>query len=256
MNGDFENDVYTVRVRLTYLIPELLPIRGKRARVYYHGIQQFCNTCYTPGHQRHECTAETPVSWNNYIESLRQTGIPSALFDPLDNSSSSNSSNLPTASTPRAPGSETITRAEFNSFLQELARGQGPNLNLSQNPVPVAPAVNPIPPTVNPIPPPRPVTRSRQSTLDSGIALNEEPVIVRGRGRGRPRARARGQSRGQPRGLPYSLGAFYDAREANISNQLFEDINNGRGVVRGSLRAQNHGFSRAPPQYYRGYRRG
>jgi hypothetical protein len=281
MNGDYENDVYTVRIRLAYLIPEFLPIRGKRARVYYHGIAPFCTTCYTPGHQRHECQAQA-VTWGDYINSLRDTGIPNALFEPLENSFASNASlNLPTSSTPRA---DSVNRADMLNLLQELAQ----NLNHSigqpqaqaQAQVQDPNAENnapPPPPPINPIP--RPVTRSLRSLGDisggqhqAGAQIGHQALGQaprgRGRGRGRPSNSPNFPNFGNVPVLNSSFnpvhnpvvpstrqGAAYLAAQEQITDQLFEDINRGRSV-RGRLRAQNHAFGVAPPQYYRGgYRR-
>ncbi len=118
--GEFETDVYTVNIRLKYLIPEFLPIRGKRARIYYHGIAPFCIVCNTPGHLKPECR-NAPVHWSDYIQSLKNKGIPARLFDPLPeniygagpSSQSNKFSNLLT-STPRHPSSaEELLRSLF-----------------------------------------------------------------------------------------------------------------------------------------------
>jgi hypothetical protein len=181
MSGEYENDVYTVRIRLNYLIPEFLPIRSKRARIYYHGIAPFCNLCYSPGHHRQEC-GNNPISWSEYVEALKDTGIPLHLFDPLDNSlnlqntaNSSNSFNL--TSTPIGQASLAVLR----SLLQESIA------NASSQAPPVVPPQAPPNPNlarINPIP--RMVTR-RQST-------NDEVQILEGPSRGRGRARGRGAS--------------------------------------------------------------
>jgi hypothetical protein len=183
-----QNDVYSVRLRLSYLLPEFLPIRGKRARIYYHGIPPFCVLCYAQGHVRQECQ-NNPVSWNDYIEGLKDTGIPSALFEPIDTSSfstpnTSNLSNPPSSSTPR--GSEAITRAELRSLLQEFALSNSPffaNASQSQN-QPAQPPSQPPVVVINPTPR---ITRSARAARNSApeIITIDEDIPSRGRGRGR-----------------------------------------------------------------------
>jgi hypothetical protein len=78
VNG-FENGPYVVSLKLAYHIPEYLPIWGKKARVYYHGIPIFCGSCHDIGHSRSECRNRA-ITWTDYIRSLSSTGIPSELF--------------------------------------------------------------------------------------------------------------------------------------------------------------------------------
>lgn len=75
----FENKAYTVTIKLKYFIPEYLPIWGKRARIYYHGMPRFCNRCFTIGHSKPGC-GNTLVTWKAYIERLRQSGIRQEYF--------------------------------------------------------------------------------------------------------------------------------------------------------------------------------
>ncbi len=257
---DLENDVYSVRVRLSYLIPEFLPIRGKRARIYYHGIQPFCLLCYVPGHLRQDCENGTPVTWTEYVESLKQTGIPLGYFAPLEiSASNTSSSSLPSASTPRS-GSQPVTREELRSFLQEFvnqsqpsAQGGAPPL---QVPIPVTP-VRPIVPiplmrvnarpngNVNPIPTRVTRSSSQQNNLSSG-SFQDPLSNSRGRGnRGRPRARGTQVSSSRGRGH-----ININANEIPFSGDYFDYINDyPNQPVRGRMRPQNHAFGNAPPQY-------
>ena len=54
---------------------------GKKARVYYHGIPLFCSICYSIGHNNLNCDNKT-ASWKDYIDDLRDSGIPSEIFGP------------------------------------------------------------------------------------------------------------------------------------------------------------------------------
>lgn len=133
------NDIYTVKAVLNFLIPEFLPIQGKRARLYYHGIPTFCVRCYTIGHQNFECPNET-VTWLDYIQKLKDDGIPESFFGtweelnssaarpPIDNvpqpsfnqangSANNTRKKLPKTSTPARPIPE-----ESNSELLQLVR--------------------------------------------------------------------------------------------------------------------------------------
>jgi hypothetical protein len=179
--GDYENDVYSARVRLEYLIPEYLPIKGKRARVYYHGIAPFCIACNNTGHVKVECN-ETPVSWSEYIEALKDTGIPDSYFEPTEASYTPNNSSNGSqffSSTPRNGSQAAFLRTELQSIIHDAIAAatngaiananvnssvQNPtiqnNLNQSQNQVPVPPSLA-INPTV------RPRTRASLANLSS-----------------------------------------------------------------------------------------
>ncbi len=68
-----------VRLKLAYQIPEFLPMWGKKARVYYHGIPPFCVSCYDLGHVKNACKSET-ISWRDYIHRMVDAGISKDLF--------------------------------------------------------------------------------------------------------------------------------------------------------------------------------
>jgi hypothetical protein len=78
VNG-FTNGAYVVNLKLKYHIPEFLPMWGKKARIYYHGIPSFCVGCYTVGHVKADCN-ENSISWKDYINILLDTGIDKKLF--------------------------------------------------------------------------------------------------------------------------------------------------------------------------------
>ena len=56
-----------------------------RSFVNHHGISPFCIVCNSIGHLKSECL-NNPVSWINYVKSLKATGIPRGLFEPLESS--------------------------------------------------------------------------------------------------------------------------------------------------------------------------
>jgi len=264
MSGDLEIDVYTVRLRLAFLVPEFLPIRGKRARVYYHGIPSFCVVCYSLGHQRTECYNNS-VSWIDYTEALKRTGIPARLFDPILDFPFNVSTSTPIR------GANASFQASLQALLQEYS-GQGVQLNLSQNPVlqnqiqnqlqieaqaspPVPNQINPNPvinrinPTLNPNPNQidpthRPVTRSRANGQLDNI------VLPRGRG---GRGRSSNNSRGSFHNQDPQVAQINQAQNNQAQNIQFDIAQNNR-IYRG--RGRGRTFNNSRPYSTRGQRRG
>jgi hypothetical protein len=199
-----------------------------------------------------ECN-NNPVSWNEYIEALKDTGIPGHLFDPVAENSfftpNHSSVSQPSSSTPRG-GSDTITRSALRSILLELGFGpQSPNLpplNLSQpsiNPVP-GPSQSPIVAQINPIPR-APVTRSRRLAAADEVILVEEIPAGQGRGRG---SGSNSNSNPNPNNQNNQIQ----------NNQPNQDLVRGRGnrVGCGGNQNQNFYWNGGPSRGGRGYRRG
>jgi len=61
-----KTDNYSVRLKLQFHIPEYLPIHGKKARVYYHGIPSFCGRCHRIGHTKSDCNYN-PATWLEFL---------------------------------------------------------------------------------------------------------------------------------------------------------------------------------------------
>ena len=74
------NGTYSIKMRLRKDIPQLIPMWGKRIRVYYRGVQKLCSNCFGP-HPRKNCRSER-VTWVAYclrcMES--QKDIPEELY--------------------------------------------------------------------------------------------------------------------------------------------------------------------------------
>jgi hypothetical protein len=60
------NGIYSVRMKLKRDIPQLIPMHGKRIRLYYRGIIKRCTNCFG-AHQRKNCKEEK-VPWIKYVE--------------------------------------------------------------------------------------------------------------------------------------------------------------------------------------------
>jgi len=60
------NGIYSVRMKLERDMPQLIPMHGKRIRLYYRGIIKRCTNCFG-SHQRKNCKEEK-VPWIKYVE--------------------------------------------------------------------------------------------------------------------------------------------------------------------------------------------
>ena len=58
-------------MKLTNSIPELLPMDGRRIKVYYRGIQKLCTKCFGE-HMSRNCNEEK-VKWLDYVDNFMQT---------------------------------------------------------------------------------------------------------------------------------------------------------------------------------------
>ena len=68
-NSDSDADpigkgTFTIKMRLNRDIPQLLPMWGKRVRIYYRGVQKLCSNCFGT-HPRKNCRSDR-VSWVAY----------------------------------------------------------------------------------------------------------------------------------------------------------------------------------------------
>ena len=78
--GTNRTGTYSVTIKLDKKIPQLLPIMGKRVKVYYPGIQKLCPNCFGP-HPKHVCQSKK-VQWRTYVSNFISSnpGIPGTLF--------------------------------------------------------------------------------------------------------------------------------------------------------------------------------
>ena len=61
----FGNGTYSLKMRLKKEVPQLLPMWGKRIRIYYRGVTKLCPNCFG-AHARKNCRSEK-VSWIQYV---------------------------------------------------------------------------------------------------------------------------------------------------------------------------------------------
>jgi len=67
------SDEWEIQVQLEQHIPELLPINGKRALVYYSGIPKQCKNCLDIGHIAPDCKLKK-ADWLCYVARFLKTG--------------------------------------------------------------------------------------------------------------------------------------------------------------------------------------
>jgi hypothetical protein len=71
---------YVVKMRIDRPIPQILPIDGRRIRIYYKGIRKQCNNCFEMGHMKRDCK-ERRKDWAEYVSSMMEsTGFEPDLF--------------------------------------------------------------------------------------------------------------------------------------------------------------------------------
>jgi hypothetical protein len=74
------NGTFSIKMRLRTDIPQLLPMWGKRVRIYHRGVQKLCSNCFG-AHQRRNCRS-SKVSWTRYVLNFmeKHPEIPSELY--------------------------------------------------------------------------------------------------------------------------------------------------------------------------------
>ena len=59
---------YSIMMKLDRPIPQLLPMCGRRVKIYHAGIQKLCTNCFGP-HKKSTCT-NVKVAWINYVQTF------------------------------------------------------------------------------------------------------------------------------------------------------------------------------------------
>ena len=68
-DGTNRSGNYSVHIKLKQDIPQLLPILGRRIKIYYPRIQKLCPNCFR-GHAKRSCQSKK-VAWQEYIENFK-----------------------------------------------------------------------------------------------------------------------------------------------------------------------------------------
>jgi hypothetical protein len=74
------NGTFSIKMRLKRDIPQLLPMWGKRIRIYHRGVQKLCSNCFGT-HPRRNCKSEK-VPWTRYVLNFMEKNpeIPPELY--------------------------------------------------------------------------------------------------------------------------------------------------------------------------------
>ena len=72
---------YSVMMKLEYKIPQLIPMAGRRIKIYHKGIDKLCTKCFGK-HRKSECRAEKKIEWIDYVANFITTNpdVPTDLY--------------------------------------------------------------------------------------------------------------------------------------------------------------------------------
>ena len=72
---------YSVLMKLESPIPQLLPMCGRRIKIYHAGIQKLCTNCFGP-HKKQFCQSKEKTPWISYVKDFIESneGIPPEMF--------------------------------------------------------------------------------------------------------------------------------------------------------------------------------
>ena len=68
-DGNNRTGNYTVMMKLDRPIPQLLPMCGRRIKMYHAGIQKLCTNCFGP-HRKQHCESSEKVPWIQYVRNF------------------------------------------------------------------------------------------------------------------------------------------------------------------------------------------
>ena len=79
--GNNRTGNYSIMMILEHKIPQLLPMNGRRVKIYHRGIEKLCTKCFGK-HRKSDCKHETKVNWIDYVRQfiLQNEFIPVELF--------------------------------------------------------------------------------------------------------------------------------------------------------------------------------
>ena len=66
---------------LEHKIPQLLPMNGRRVKIYHKGIDKLCTNCFEK-HRKSDCKAQQKKVWIEYVKDFMTTNdyIPVELY--------------------------------------------------------------------------------------------------------------------------------------------------------------------------------
>jgi hypothetical protein len=74
-DNEYYNGIYSIKMDLHTKPPQLLPISGKKIKIYYKGIAKRCVKCLETGHFKKDCTSARK-DWMEYVSDLMfETGF-------------------------------------------------------------------------------------------------------------------------------------------------------------------------------------
>ena len=69
--GNNRTGNYSVTMKLNSNIPQLLPMCGRRIKIYHAGIVKLCTQCFGP-HRKQSCPTKEKIPWTNYLTKFVQ----------------------------------------------------------------------------------------------------------------------------------------------------------------------------------------
>ena len=66
---DLNTGIYSAKMNLIKPIPQLIPMCGKKIKIYHKGIKKQCMKCFGTGHFKRDCSKERK-EWLDYVDSF------------------------------------------------------------------------------------------------------------------------------------------------------------------------------------------
>ena len=79
--GNNRTGNYSIMMVLEHKIPQLIPMNGRRVKIYHKGIEKLCTKCFGK-HRKSDCRSENKVNWLDYVRNFMVLNefIPIELF--------------------------------------------------------------------------------------------------------------------------------------------------------------------------------
>ena len=61
-------------MRLEHKIPQLIPMNGRRVKIYHKGIDKLCTKCFG-SHRKSECKESIKIDWIDYVKNFMSMTI-------------------------------------------------------------------------------------------------------------------------------------------------------------------------------------